>query len=362
MAAKYIRLAELLKEKLSANLGLGIYKLPTEESLCIQYDVSRQTVRQALSLLEKEGLIEKRRGSGSYATGLLADVSANRIALITSSDQEYIYPALLHDLRQFLGGKGYSLLQYTTQNRVAKEREILTELLQTPVRGILVEGCKSALPNPNIDLYEKLRSHGTLLVFLHSSYPELTGSICIQDDNFHGGYLLGKLLIQHNHRQIAGIFKNDDLQGLERFKGLSYALRDSSLPVCDENFTWFSTTELTALEQKQDTSFLVSFMHRQLKNCSAVVCYNDEIAYWLLKELRYAKIHVPKELTVVSFDNSYLSELGNIRISSMAHEPHEMAQVAAETMFKMLQGLAVTSVSLPWHFISKETDTTIAYF
>ena len=71
MAAKYLLLADRLREELSRGGGQAGYKLPTEQELSRQYRLSRQTVRHALRLLEEEGLIRRRQGSGSYATGLL---------------------------------------------------------------------------------------------------------------------------------------------------------------------------------------------------------------------------------------------------------------------------------------------------
>ena len=58
MSAKYIRLANILRESIFQNTGNGIYKLPSEKELCEQYHMSRQTVRAALRLLTEERLIE----------------------------------------------------------------------------------------------------------------------------------------------------------------------------------------------------------------------------------------------------------------------------------------------------------------
>lgn len=48
----------------------GVYKpnerLPFEKELCNKYDVSKMTVKKALDLLVSEGLIVKRRGSGTF--------------------------------------------------------------------------------------------------------------------------------------------------------------------------------------------------------------------------------------------------------------------------------------------------------
>ena len=97
MAAKYQLLADKLRDELARNSGRPGYKLPTEQDLSRQYHLSRQTVRHALSLLEEEGLIQRRQGSGSYATGLLPGAAPRQIAVVTFFLDDYIFPAILHD-------------------------------------------------------------------------------------------------------------------------------------------------------------------------------------------------------------------------------------------------------------------------
>lgn len=41
-------------------------RLPSEAELCEQFDVSRMTARQAMQLVANEGLIERRRGAGTF--------------------------------------------------------------------------------------------------------------------------------------------------------------------------------------------------------------------------------------------------------------------------------------------------------
>lgn len=56
MAFKYLRLAAELQAAISE--GTFADKLPTEQTLCDAYQVSRQTVRQALEHLVELGLVE----------------------------------------------------------------------------------------------------------------------------------------------------------------------------------------------------------------------------------------------------------------------------------------------------------------
>ncbi len=354
MSAKYLHLASSLKKQILQKSGTGVYKLPSENELCRQYGYSRQTVRQALRLLETEGLIEKKQGSGSFATGLAS--GSNIIAVVVSEEEEYIYPSLVSDIKSALGHKGYSVRIYSHHGRLAFERKILEELLRSSVRGMIVEGCRTALPNPNLDLYERLKEQNVCILFLHGSYQACPESISVKSDDYYGGYLLGKHFLQNNHTNIAGIFQIDNVQGLERYRGLSAVLRDFMAGLPDERILWYTQTELTALEQKSDTMFLTAFLHRQLKDCSAVICQNDEIAYWLIKELRYAGLQVPADLSVAAFDNSYLSEICPVRLTTLSHRNHEMGTAAAECLLRMIQGIPVSSLELPWRLVSRESD------
>ena len=60
---------EAVAQAIKTDIENGLYKegqpIPTEELLTAQYDVSRQTIRKALSLLVEDNLILKRQGSGS---------------------------------------------------------------------------------------------------------------------------------------------------------------------------------------------------------------------------------------------------------------------------------------------------------
>ncbi len=355
MSAKYIQLASLLKNLIEENAG-DTYRLPTEAALCQKYGVSRQTVRKALSVLEAEHLIEKRQGSGSYATGLSGRAGKDNIAILICSDTEYIYPGVLADLRSTLQEAGFSSTIYVTDNQVSKEREILQQLLENPVRGILSEGCKTVFPTPNHDLYNRLEQIGTSILFFHGNYANLPDLPSIKDDNYGGGYCLGKYLTSLGHKKIAGIFKVDDIQGTERCFGLLSALRDENISFGESRISYFDTAQLDMLQKRQDTGFLSEFVIKQLKDATAVVCYNDEIAYWLIKELSYRNLRIPEDISIVCFDNSYLSELSSVQITSLSHKNHEMGTVTAENILKLIKGTSVTSQKLPWHLSIKRSS------
>lgn len=355
MAIKYKWLSDRLRERIPNDIKKGIHKLPSEQELCRRYKVSRQTVRLSLSILEQEGLIEKRHGSGSYITGLSADSSRNVIGILLSNDSEYIYPGILNDIQNVLSQNGFSSNVFVTGNRTQTEREILMDILEHPLRGIIVEGCKTALPNPNLDLYRKLIKKGCTVLFLHNYYPALDHCLYIKDDNISGSTMLVDYLIRQGHTSIGGIFKTDDLQGMERFQGFMEAMRDAGLSVPDEHIGWFNSQELDRLQKFQDTPFLKKIVQESLDSCTAVVCYNDIIAYFLIKELNLAGYQLPDDMAIVTFDNTYLSNSALLAFTTLTHKPHEMGTRAAQMMVDKLKGFPVVPQELSWKLRTKES-------
>ena len=356
MAAKYQQLAEILKSEITHILRQGGDKLPTEAELSQRYHMSRQTVRHALQILEDDGLIHRRQGSGSYITEQVKDPSVRQIAVITSFLDDYIFPSVLHNAQSIFSQEGYSTLVYATENRVSTEREILTRLLNENPSAILVEGSKTALPTPNADLYLKLREIGIPVLFLHGIYSNLQGFPSMLDDNYNGGYQLCRYLIERGHSKIAGIFKSDDIQGPQRYHGVVNAIRDEDLPIPDQSFYWYDTEDRLAMLEKNDLQVVDYFIRNRLPGSTAVVCYNDEIANLLIRRLLENGIQVPKDVAVVSFDNSFYSSLSSCRITSLSHGEHNVGRVAAEALIQLFEGQEVRSQTVPWVLMEKESS------
>ena len=159
--AKYRFLVDTIKEKIKNGEYEPGERMESENTLSDQFGYSRQTVRQALSVLEQEGLIEKRQGSGSYITG--RSRGEDRIDLLLSSDSAYLYPMLLHDIKKTLAAQGFSTTVHITENTFSTEHTLLQKILHQPPRALLVEGVKTARTNPNLDLYRKLQKKNCLL-------------------------------------------------------------------------------------------------------------------------------------------------------------------------------------------------------
>lgn len=352
MPAKYIQLADTLRLAIYEGNFRNSNRLPTEQQLVEQFGVSRQTVRKALEVLTHEQLIQRRQGSGSIILDPKATSTSNTIAVIVGHVNDYIFPSLLMDAQQVLRGYNYSTLVYSTDNRVEREREVLQQLLEHPVRGLIIECAKSALPNPNLDLFARLERSGLPIVCLHGKHAPLKYP-CIQDDNEAGGYIATRHLLERGHTKIGGIFKSDDNQGLERYAGMMNALRDAHCSFCEDMIFWYDTCQRHDLLEYTSTQWLESIVDHLTQRCTAVVCYNDEVAYRLLQALHKRSISVPRQLAVVSFDNSYYSSMSDVGLTSLAHNTGKMGRIAAEALLELIHGRPAQSQHLPWKLIQR---------
>jgi len=74
-------LYQMVAQKLRSQIASGEFPvgtlLPTEERLCLEFKVSRHTVREALRMLRRDGLVASKRGSGTVvvpSNGAATDV------------------------------------------------------------------------------------------------------------------------------------------------------------------------------------------------------------------------------------------------------------------------------------------------
>ncbi|KXT76547.1 GntR family transcriptional regulator [Streptococcus sp. DD12] len=69
MLPAYIQIHDRLRDEIDKGEWRIGSRLPSERDLADDFGVSRMTMRQAIGLLVDEGLLERRRGSGTYVVG-----------------------------------------------------------------------------------------------------------------------------------------------------------------------------------------------------------------------------------------------------------------------------------------------------
>ena len=329
MQKKYERIVSWVQTEIENGALSRGDKLPSENELMERFRVSRQTVRRAMEELTEKGVVEGRRGSGTYVTVNTRRYAAGkeiRIAVMLTYVDTYIFPSIIKGIESVLSSEGCTLQIAMTDNAVEKERMLLKEFIHTQsVDGIIAETVKSALPNPNMELYREIENMGIPVLFVNSYYKELDIPHISMDDR-KAGYLAAKHLAECGHTRIGGIFKADDGQGHLRYAGYTDALMEQEIKIRGDQVIWIDSEELKAMEE-ESAKFL-----KRLKGCTACVCYNDETAYRLVSIFRKAGHRVPDDLSVVGIDNSGLAKFCPVPLTSVENPVEKLGRTAAERM------------------------------
>lgn len=308
-------------------------RLPSENELSARFDLSRQTIRHAIDLLERQSLVTRVRGSGTYVGGEARQGRQERymnIAVISTYVDSYVFPTVLREIESVLSGRGYTTQIAFTGNRIGREQEILSNLIDKDmIDGLIVEPAKSALPNPNLHYYRELMKRHIPVLFFNCTYPEL-GLPCVAMDDVSVGRKAVEYLVKAGHRRIGGIFKCDDGQGPLRYKGFMQGMQEAGLRVKDRDVVWIDSEDLVDMEYWADYLFC------RIGDCTALVCYNDEVAYILSGICEKRGIRIPDRLSLIGIDNSELSTLAGVQITSLPYPMEELGRKAAENIVKMI--------------------------
>lgn len=332
-APKYLEIVKWINEQIQTKKLTAGQKMYSENELKDMFGVSRQTVRHAIGVLEQEGIIRRIQGSGTYINdSRLANLAKRmRVSVVTTYVDGYIFPRTIQGIENVLLEEGYSVQIAFTNNQNGRERTILEDIIsRDEVAGIIVETTKSGIPNPNLHLYQEIRKRRIPVVFINSYYPQLKIPHVSINDHM-AGWKMTKYLIAMGHKKIGGIFKLDDGQGRMRYSGYMDAMLDAGLELEDSRILWVDTEDVKHLDK------LTEKILDRLKDCTAVFCYNDEVAFGLIDVFKKVGIKVPMDISVAGVDDSELAVLGEVAITSAPHPMEQLGKKAAENLLRMIK-------------------------
>lgn len=331
---KYQKLYNWCRTLITSGVIKNKDKFPSENILQKKFGYSRQTVRTALNQLEEDGLIVRVKGSGTYVSyeNKNEDKEKPRVGLILSYFSDYLFPRVYDGIESVMTEKGYEIDVAVTKNRLNDEAMYLEGLLSSNLSGLIIEGTRSSFPNPNIRLYNEIRKRNIPTLFIHNHYPNQKFD-SVEMSDARAGYEAAKILIQNGHRRIGGIFKYDDMQGMERYKGFIECLSDYGVKFDDDWIRWYSTKDM---EEKLSKKGLMR-MYRRTKDCTAMILYNDEVAEHYMEFLEDRGLKVPDDMSLISFDDAELAQSGDVKVLSVVHPKYNLGRVTARNLLRMME-------------------------
>lgn len=196
---------------------------------------------------------------------------------------------------------------------------------------------------------EQLRQNGVHCVTIDNEQdiPEITQ---IDSDDYEGGRMAARHLIERGHREIGcihGCFDSEavqnypDLEYIERFQRKIW--RNRTQGFLDEMHsaglepTYMLEGRGTAHRGFRAGSELYREMHDRGVAPKALYCENDVIALGVLSECLELGMRVPEEIAIVGHDGLDIGKQLYPRITSVHQPRYEMGSVAAEKLLDDIQ-------------------------
>ena len=174
------------------------------------------------------------------------------------------------------------------------------------------------------------------MVFCFRGIDGLNRTPLIAYNNFYGGYLATKHLIEKGYRHIAFMSKLMLRTSLDRYQGYVAALLEAGLQVTR------STIVLETVENGYPHGYYD--MRRLIKSddaIDAVFCHADELVSPVYQAIRDCGKAISDDIGVISFDNQEtLCMAETPHVTSLGGLDMEIGEKAAETLWKIICGQA----------------------
>lgn len=256
------------------------------------------------------------RSSRSRTIGLI-------VPRISMSFQAAVITAIQNKLHTY----GYNLMIFQSNESPELEKNLVQLLMGTQVEGLIVS---TTLYTKDYTVFNGKAVGGVPVVF-YDRVPIDKACHKIVGDEFNGGYLVTKHLLEQGCTRIAHISGPLSCSiYLQRLNGYKEALQEFNIPYQDE-LVFFH--ELN----KENTLLSCAQLYRSEPCPDAVFACNDTAALAVLQFARENQIAVPDRLKVAGYANDSRTEISRPEITSVEQFPHLMGEGVAKLIMDLIQ-------------------------
>ena len=247
------------------------------------------------------------------------------IGVITQAIDSPFYGTSLRGIEDELGPAGYCPLFLSAHWDLESEAQCLDTLRSRRVDGIIV--LTGRLPDSALKACAK-----QLPVVVTGRILKAPGIFSMKFDNFNGGLLATRHLIELGHRRIVFI-SGDALHpdSNERQRGYRAALDEAHIPF-DPNLVvvgdYNENSGLTAVQSLADAGH--SF--------TAIFAANDQMASGAALGLHRLGLRIPHDVSLVGFDDLPTSSFAIPPLSTVHQSAYEQGRLSAYAMLQLING------------------------
>ncbi|MDT0264873.1 LacI family DNA-binding transcriptional regulator [Streptomyces sp. DSM 44915] len=286
---------------------------------------TRQRVLAALDILGYERPVRLRQRS------------AGLVGLVIPELTNPIFPAFAQVIEQALAGYGYTPVLCTQTPGGATEDELVEQLVERGVTGIVFLSGLHADTTADPARYTRLAGRGVPFILING-FNERIGAPFVSPDDAAASRIAVRHLRELGHRRIGLAV------GPHRFVPVRRKVAGFEAAVVAEN------ERLTAddgrgpvVGEVRHTLFSVEGGQAATAalldaGCTAVVCGSDMMALGAIRAVRQRGLSVPGDVSVIGFDDSQLIAFTDPPLTTVRQPVAAMASAAVHTLLEEING------------------------
>ena len=288
--------------------------------------------------------------SPNPAARSLATNKTSTIGVVIGNLTVPLFPPLLLGVDDVLSEAGYTALVVNTENSPTRERARLAALQARRVDGLLVATAtigEGGDPAVYTDLAPT--------VFVVRAPADPVAPSVISDD-YAGVHSVIDHLASLGHRRIAHIGGPPNIStAITRLRAYREALFERQLPLEPE-----LVTHVESIEADAGTAAMERLPADSGANFTAVLAFNDLVAFGAYRALRARGLRCPEDISIVGYTDMTGADLVDPPLTTVAVDHHAMGQEAARMLLGMLQDRGARtphSVRLPVELKVRESTS-----
>lgn len=366
----YAQIVDSIMEQIHAGTFSFDVPICTEAELMERFGVSRITVRHALTQLENQGVLYRKRGVGSfvnpdiYQTPIsgaeLAPAKSNRVFafVIPFNIARTGLTGSIQEATNYLNERDcFTSMYISGENGENQGHCILQRLAQMNIAGVAYYPYTN---NIHLEALNELMFSGkpVVLMDLPSRVAHLPS---VTSDNLGGERALIRHLTSLGHRHIAflsGIPISARETLGDRYSGYLLGLADAGIKLNPALVYTEMGPEARALPAEAAGSMASVIRALRENGATAIVCEHDEIAYYVLQSCRELRLRVPEDISVCGFDdNEWATMLPDRHTTTIAQDWAAIGRTVAELLYAGTENpMSVHSpVVIPTRFVQGNT-------
>lgn len=266
---------------------------------------------------------------GYYPNAIARSLAKNRtgtigVILPTTSEDVFLnpfFPEALRGIAKAAGRVNYDILISTNLDKKGELKVIENFIRSSKVDGIVL--MSNRLDDDCIDYLYNLDFPFSLIGTPNTNLEDINH---VDNDNLLAAYELTKHLISIGRKRIAIIAGEENLTMTQnRILGYKKALEEEKLPF-DKSLVFMGSFD-------EDTGRKYGEIIGSLKNKpDGIIVTDDLVAYGALRTIEELRIRVPEDIAMASFNNSILSQYGNIPLTSVDINSAELGEKAVDLL------------------------------